>query len=579
MLNSYYRLILAFVIGITCITGAKPGSAAPEITVWLHPDTLPVARETAQAFTILGYTRGEQIVDVTSVEIKVPANWQVWSLNEAPPPMENTAPQTLHYSCTQRPTKDTAGSTDHSPAMAAIYLYLVVRPSAQAEKGTLEVRWLQGQKLLDQCQTTLDPLSLRWKIQPMPESSQGVGMWVDGPLTSNAATMAEIYRGLARAGVNYLIISRPEVLYVPEKEVLHQLGIKVFINQWWDFNAYLPDAPPEEAFATLKDGSIDRTRWSPTYMAEGGPAFIKQVEKVADKLQQMGGVYGLMLDWEPGRKAMDADYSEHSRQLFEKYLGRKVLSWPADVLPDGKDSAAWITFRVAQSDAYVKWFTTILHQRAPEIHLAVSTAGNTGKPDDRNRVLAATDITQISRVADSIHPQIYTWPSKALMRIPVFMEHLELGKTTIAGAHAPVYPAVGSGGGKLTLSDPGYLRTQILYWWFNGADGYEVWSYLYGVDGNYLALANEMAHLFQEAGERPQGSAAQNNTLIAQPSNSLKILQRKSADGKTVWVGLFNLSNKPIVVPLKTQAGWRLSDTQQTTVTIAPWNTYVVKCQ
>jgi hypothetical protein len=302
------------------------------------------------------------------------------------------------------------------------------------------------------------------------------------------------------------------------------------------------------------------------------------VEQVADELKQMDGVAGLMLDYEPTLKGMDADYSDHSRQSFEKYLGRKVLSWPADVLPKGKDEAAWVNFRNDQSEAYVKWFKTILHQRAPKVLLAVSTSGATGKPDDPNRVLAATDITQLSRVSDSIHPQLYSWTVKLPAELPRFTDKLKLGKTTIDGAHAPVYPAVGSLAGKRPLSDPAYLRTQILYWWFCGADGFEVWQYFYGVGGRYLAMANEMAHLIQEAGERPQGRSTQNNILIAQPSNSLEILQRKSSDGKTVWIGLFNFDSKPIEVPLQTHADWRLSDPKQTTVTIAPWTAFVVKC-
>jgi len=574
MIKLYCRLIL-LCIGITVLSCVKSQAAGPEVVVWEHRDTLSVARETTQAFYVMVYTRGEPITGATSVELKVPANWQIWPISEAPA-AENAAPQTLNYPCALRQTKDTAGSTDYSAANAAGNLLLTVRPSAQAEKSTLEVRWLQNQQVLAQSRVTLEPLSLPWTIQPTANEPLHVGMWLSAPRISNPATMAEIYRGLRRAGVNYVII--PKTMYLQSKDILHQLGIKVFINQWWRFDAYVPDAPPEEAYSTLKDGSIDRTRWSPTYMAEGGPAFIKQVEQVADELKQMDGVAGLMLDYEPTLKGMDADYSDHSRQSFEKYLGRKVLSWPADVLPKGKDEAAWVNFRNDQSEAYVKWFKTILHQRAPKVLLAVSTSGATGKPDDPNRVLAATDITQLSRVSDSIHPQLYSWTVKLPAELPRFMDKLKLGKTTIDGAHAPVYPAVGSLAGKRPLSDPAYLRTQILYWWFCGADGFEVWQYFYGVGGRYLAMANEMAHLIQEAGERPQGSSTQNSILTAQSSNSLEILQRKSTDGKTAWVGIFNFDSKPIEVPLKTRAGWRLSDTKQTTVTIAPWTACVVKC-
>jgi hypothetical protein len=577
-LMNIYRLMLAFVLSLTCIACAKSPTDSPEIIVWPHQDTntLAVAQETTQAFYVMGYTRGAAITGATSVELTVPANWQIWNGSDAPSQNASTSQsQTLNLSWKLRSTKDMEGSKDYSSANSAGNLLLVVRPTAQAAKSTLQLRWLQNQQVIAERQITLNPIPLKWNLDHQPNQKLSVGMWLNDP-HFNTQTMAEIYRGLHRAGVDYVIISK--AMYLQNKTALDQLGMKVFVNQWWKFNEYVPGVPPAEAAATLKDGSVDSKRWSPTYMAEGGTAFINEVEKVADELKQMKGVYGLMLDYEPGLLGMDADYGEHSRQSFEKYLGRKVLSWPADVLPKGKDEAAWINFRNDQSEAYVKWFKTILQQRAPKVLLAVSTSGATGKPDDPNRVLAATDITQLSHVSDSIHPQLYSWTVKLPAELPRFMDKLQLGKTTIAGAHAPVYPAVGSLAGKRPLSNPTYLRTQILYWWFCGADGFEVWQYFYGVDGNYLAMANEMAHLFQEAGERPQESTTQNAILTAQSSDNFEILHRKSTDGKTAWVGLFNFDSKPIEVPLKTRAGWRLSDTKQTKVTIAPWTACVVKC-
>ena len=571
------QLILAFVLSLTCTACAKSPESPSEIVVWPHQNTnsLAVARETAQAFYIMGYTRGASITGATSVQLTIPAYWQVWNGSEAPP--KNDAanqPRTLNFTWKIRSTKDASGSADYSAAKSAGNLLLVIRPTAQAMESTLHLRWMQDSRVIAQRDVTLKPVPLRWTFDQSLNHQMRAGMWLNDP-HFNAETMAEIYRGLYRAGINYVIISK--AMYLQNKTVLHQLGMKVFVNQWWKYNEYVPGVPPAEAAATLKDGSVDPKRWSPTYMAEGGKAFIQQVEQVADELKQMDGVYGLMLDYEPGAIGMDADYGDHSRQLFEKYLGRKVLSWPADVLPNGKDEAAWINFRNDQSEAYVKWFKTILQERAPKVLLAVSTSGATGKPDDPNRVLAATDITQLSRVSDSIHPQLYSWTSALPAQLPRFMDKMELGKTTIAGADAPVYPAVRSLAGKWPLSDPLYLRTQILYWWFGGADGFEVWQYFYGVDGNYLALANEMTHLFQEAGNQPGGKPT-DEIITAESADSLRILSRKNADSSAAWAGIFNLNATPAKVSIQPEAGWRLVPGEAAAFTIAPWTVQVVKC-
>ncbi len=392
----------------------------------------------------------------------------------------------------------------------------------------------------------------------------------------NTETMAEVYRGLRRAGVDYVVINKS--VYQQTKKSLHELRIKVFVQQWWKFRSYMPSPPPPEAYSTLKDRSIDRNRWSPTYMAEGGTEFIKAVESIADELKQMDGVYGFMLDYEPGIPGIEADYSEYSRQVFEKYLGKDVTSWPSVVLTGGKYEEEWINFRNDQSEAYVRWFQKIIKQRAPNVRIAVTTSGATGKPDDMNRRLAVTDITQLSRAADSIHPQLYSWTSELPAQLKRFNEKLELGQTTIAGAHAKVYPVVGNMAGERALSDPKYLRTQILNWWFHGASGFEIWVDIYGVDGRYMAMVNELAHLFKEAGELPDGSSLENSILTAQSSDNLEILSRRSTNRKTAWVGIFNFDSKPIKVPLQAKEGWRLSEAGENSVTIAPWTAHVVKC-
>jgi hypothetical protein len=578
MKNIYYPLMLACLFSISCITSATSRADAPEIVVWPQQATnqLYVARETTQPFYVTTYSRSADTQSATEIELIVPQNWQVWPLNEAPPQNASaTADRIVKSTLTLQSLKEPAKASDYNFSHATGYVMMVAHPLPGAVESTLELRWLRGETVLAKREVTLKLVDLEQPFSKVSDGKMRVGLWVANP-KMNTETMAEVYRGLRRTGVDY-IITRKSV-YQQTQVTLRELGIKTFVEPWGIFRGFLPSDPPPEAYATLKDGTVDHNRWSPTYMAEGGPAFIKAVETLADELNQLDGIYGLMIDYEPGAGGLDADYGEQSKIAFEKYLGQKVLSWPADVLLKGKDEAAWINFRNDQSEAYIRWFQTILKQRAPRVHLAVSTSGATGRSDDPNRVLAATDITQLSRVTDSIHPQLYSWTSELPAQLPRFMDKLKLGQTTIAGAHAPVYPAVGTMYGDLTLSNPTYLRTQILNWWFHGASGFEIWTDVYGMDGRYLAMANELAHLFREAGERPQGSNSQNVILMAPSSDSLEILQRKSQDEKTVWIGLFNFDSKPTEVPLKTRAGWRLSDAKQTTVAIAPWTAAIVKC-
>lgn len=570
--------MLACLFSISCITCATSRADAPEIVVWPQQATnqLYVARETTQPFYVTAYSRGADTQGATEVEFTVPPNWQIWPLSEAPPQNESAAANRIVKSTlTLQSLKEPAKANDYNFSHATGYIMMIAHPLPGAVESTLKLRWLNGDAVLAEREVTLKLVDLGQPFLQAPDGKMRVGLWVANP-RMNTETMTEVYRGLRRAGVDYIITRN--TVYQQTQAALHELGIKTFVEPWGIFRGFLPSNPPPEAYATLKDGTVDHTRWSPTYMADGGPAFIKAVETLADELDQLDGVYGLMIDYEPGAGGLDADYGEQSRIAFEKYLGRKVLSWPADVLSKGNDEAAWINFRNDQSEAYIGWFQTILKQRAPKVHLAISTSGATGKPDDPNRVLAATDITQLSRVSDSIHPQLYSWTSELPAQLPRFLDKLKLGQTTIVGAHAPVYPAVGSMYGDLTLSDPAYLRTQVLNWWFHGASGFEIWTDIYGVDGRYLAMANEMAHIFREAGERPPGSAVQNTILEIQPSQNLEVLQRESADRKAMWVGLFNFDSKSVEIPLKTRAGWRLSDAKQTTVTIAPWMAHVVKC-
>ena len=243
-LMKIYRLVLAFVLSLTCIACTKSPADSPEIVVWPHQDTnsLAVAREPTQAFYIMGYSRGAKITGATSVELTVPANWQIWKGSDAPP--KNGAvnqPRTLNFPWQIRSTKDTADSVDYSAAKSAGNLLLVLSPAAQAVESTLHLRWMQNQHVLAQRDVTLKPMPLKWTFDPSLNNRMRAGMWLNDP-HFNTDTRAEIYQGLYRAGINYVIITK--AMYLQNKTMLDQLGMKVFIAQWWDYHEYVPGVPP-----------------------------------------------------------------------------------------------------------------------------------------------------------------------------------------------------------------------------------------------------------------------------------------------------------------------------------------------
>lgn len=561
-------------ISMTTLSCTSSSQAAPEIVVWPHQDSnrLHVARETTQPFYIMAYKRGVEITGATEVEITVPAQWQVWRGSDAPPATGVATPQ-LKLPLTLRTTKDTANSKDYSSSNSAGNALLVARPLPQAGEASLKLRWLQGATVLAERDVALTPLQLAWQPLQTTGSSITAGMWLNDP-KFHTETMDEVYRGLRRSGIDYVIITRE--MYQQSKEVLHELGIKAIINQWWDFHAYIPGTPPETAYSTLRNGTIDKKRWSPTYMADGGPEFIKQVETIADELNGMEGIYGFMLDYEPGAVGIEADYGAQSRVAFEKYLSKAVSAWPADVLPNGQHEEAWINFRNDQSEAYVRWFQKIMRERAPQVKLSVSTSGATLTAADPNRRLAVTDITQLSNVTDTVHPQLYSWTSKLPAQLERFNDKFKLGHTTIAGSKNGVYTAVGSLAGRNALAEPAYLRTQILNWWLHGAKGFETWQYFYGVDGRYMAMTNELAALITSAGAHTQ--PIDEAILTIASNEAAPVLARQSADGKTAWVGVFNLGPRAIDIPIQAQNGWRLAPGEKTSARIQPWQAHVVKC-
>jgi hypothetical protein len=579
-------LVLLAVTSATSPVASAPDGGphpTPEIITWPRQasDELFVARETTQPFYVMAYARGEKIESATKVEISVPANWQVWRGSDAPPTpgVLPTQPQLLSCDLTPRSNTDKSGSKDYSAALSFSNVLLVARALPHAPAGsTLHLRWKRENEILAERKVSLVPLELP-HAAPAPKTATNVAMWLNDP-KFNAQTMAEVYRGLRRAGVDTVIITRD--MFTKNQDVLRELKMKVWISQWWGFRDYLPIAPPKEAFSTMKDGSINSKRWSPTYMAEGGASFIQSVEKIADELKALDGIAGLLLDYEPGAEGLDADYSAASQTAFEKTIGEKIADWPAAVLPGGKWEEKWIDFRNEQSEAYTHWFRVILRERAPGLQLAVSTSGATGTPDDMNRRLAATDIAQLSRAADAVFPQLYSWTSALPAQLDRFNEKLELGRTTLARTQSKTIPLVGSlAGGRIPLAQPKYLRTQILDWWFHGADGFGIWQYFYGVDGRYMQMTSELATLFEAAGAQPKNNALKKK-LIVPPINNLQILYRTSNDGKTFFIGLFNYSEKEVAVPLRDQFKTKLFSEfavkeLPVTVTIAPWSAQVVK--
>jgi hypothetical protein len=571
-------LVLGLIAFFACTRSAAADTptlaATPEIAVWPQRSSnqLWVARETAQPFYIMVYRRGAQTEEATEVEITAPANWQIWRGSDAPPTAKETA-LTFRLPLTLRATSDQAGLRDYRPALAAGNLLMVARPQENAQEGSLRLRWLQGDSVLAEHEIALKMIALPNRF--VGETKMAVGMWLNDP-KFHRQTMDVIYRSLRRSGVDYIVITRE--MFRQNSEMLRELGVRVLIGQWWDFRAYMPQSPPADAVSTLKDGSIDRKRWQPTYMAEGGEEFLKGIAAIADELKGMEGVSGFMLDYEPGDVGLDADYSERSHQLFERSLGKKIENWPADVLGGGQHEAAWIDFRVRQSEEYVAWFRKIFRERAPQLHLAVSTSGATGLPTDLNRRLAATDIVQFSSHVDTIHPQLYSWAAKLPAQQKRFDTILALGQSTVLASRSKVFPIIGAASGGWELSNPQYLRTQVLDLWLQGANGFEIWQYFYGVDGRYLALVNEMAQLCAEAGDKPAAKDVDRVFSVAE-TETLRTHYRKAADGKTAWGGVFNLSPKSVRVKVQIAKDWEIAPGEQALVSVAPFSVHLIKCR
>ncbi len=551
------RTILSSLLGLFCCTLA-PAAAELEIVTWpYHADgRLSVLEDGVQPFYVMAYDRKAELTGATRIEIDLPDRYQLWDGREAPPEAATAAFHGVIPLRRHRPSRP--GSYRSSESAGNLLLVLRPLPGA-APRATARIRWFQDQRLLAEREIRIELLRLPHKIVYSADARPMVGLWVNNP-RFHPETLKLLYRSFAAAGVNYLILDRD--LAERSTVMLQPLGIKIFLNQWWPYHGYLPGAPPPEAQSTLKDGSADAARWSPTYMAENGDAFRQELDRIAAALRGHDGIYGLMLDYEPTAKGMDADYGEASRRAFERSLGKTVANWPGDALPGGTLFIDWVAFRCRQSTAYVEHFRTRLRQDLPGFRLAVSTSGASGRPDDINRNLAATDIAEISVACDSIHPQLYSWTTRLDAReLPRFTDKLELGLTTLARASGPVYVCLGSSSGTSPEADPEVLKIQLYNWWLSGRNfaGVEIWQYFYGVDARYLVMLNEAAALMLEAGAMPKQAFAPADLLADRPDPALRPAARLAADERTAWLGVTNLGGEARPFSARPRPGWKLA--------------------
>jgi len=570
--------VLFFVCNMTFFSWAHGRDL--EVVTWpYHIDKrLSVAQNTIQPFYLMVYDRQAVITGVSNVEISMPAGWQIW-LGSNPPPKLSEEQESVKFSVEIK-AHVKSNTADYRAAKSAGNLLLVVRPLNNAvSNAVMTLKWSQNGQTLATSEVKLELLPLLCKVQYDNNSKPMIGLWINDP-KFDSATMDELYRSFHLIGVNYVIIS--PAMFMRNAKILKELGMKVFINQWWNYHAYVPGKVPPEAVSTLKDGKIDINRWSPTYMANGGKVFLDRIRAIVNELKKYDGVYGLMLDYEPGIKGIDADYGQTSKITFEEHLGQAVADWPKDVLPGGNLEEKWIDFRCSQSVAYVNWFKKIMQEQTPNLKLAVSTSGASGRKDDINRRLAVTDIDEIGVACDSIHPQLYSWTSKSPgIEMGKFKEKLDLGNTTIKRSTRPVYTTVGSAStGAIHEADPRYLRMQILNWWLQGENmaGVDVWQYFYGVDGRYMGMLNELAGLFTDAGEKPNSEKNFSiNEVLQNPADvNLQAFCRKSRDKKKAWIGFFNFSNNPVSVKTAGNDKWQAVVADEATK-VEPWSVLLVK--
>lgn len=535
------------------------GAINQSVVIWPYDlnKKLSVIKGGVQPFYVALFNKGLTSYDSAELEFSIPEGWQIWLGAEAPPDKKYFRKSAIYSINKLVDKKIDKGNYQISEACGTVIIIIRAMENAK-DTDIMKICWKKDGQLLSEIEYTLSLLNLNTSALSDIKSKPMIGMWVNDP-KFHRDTMSEFYRTLKLVGVDYVII--PLELYIKSSDMLKDLSLKVYINQWWPYDYYVPGDVPEDAFSILSDGTVDKKRWSPTYMSEGGDAFIGEIKNITNKLNSLASVYALMLDYEPTSKGIDADYSMKSKRAFEKYLRQNIENWPEDVLENGKFEEEWIDFRCQQSLDYVAWFGREIKKNLPELKLAVSSSGATGKRNDENRRKAVTDISKLGDVCNEIHPQLYSYGKNGLV-FKKFIDKKNLGDSTMKRSLAPVYPAVACGDKNSVSSVKSeYLRAQLLYWWFchENMHGFEIWQYFYGVDGNYMMMINELYSLFTEARKmNMKKNIAFDRILLSTPDDRLIVNACISENKKTAWVVFFNFTNATINLQITPNDNWKL---------------------
>ena len=227
----------------------------------------------------------------------------------------------------------------------------------------------------------------------------------------------------------------------------HGLKVHVWIVCW-----NLTGAPDEfvvrkrAAGRTIVSSNGDPMPWL-------NPAHPDNVRLMVDSLKEVADEYdidGIHLDYirYPNRNAC---YSDYTRQRFEEWLGRKVSSWPADALPEGRLDESFRRFRVDQINLAVR-----------AVHEGV------GKPHPNLKVSAAV-WGGYPNVIDSIGQDWVSWLERDELDFVVTMNyandhsrfaHLTRTQLALPNASGRIYPGLGVTSSESQLS-PDQVILQI----------------------------------------------------------------------------------------------------------------------
>ncbi len=364
-----------------------------------------------------------------------------------------------------------------------------------------------------------EEFSIPITIHPLPSlpprrEEMTIGIWMNDP-KFNQVLEEQIVRDLAKLGVNYLILGDK---HVPKlANVAQEQNVQILVGNWWHYATVLPVDPPLEAQGVKVDGTKVSNRWSPTYIAQRGPAFMNELNKVVQTMKDIADKYpaviGFKLDLEPGAEATQIDYSDDSRQAFQNTFSLTDLQWPKDVMEGGRYYLKWIEFRCQQTVEYTKILRDSLKATMPNLHYGLSTSGFTPNPYDPNKVLAATDVKMLIPIFDSMHPQLYSWAQDE-SNLTRHQEKIQMGTYTIEAADGkPIYPTLGSTASTYPYTDPKFLNIQALDHIAEGAKGLDFWQFYYGMDGEYYLLFAKLANIFDKVGDYINSGCRKDKTL------------------------------------------------------------------